>query len=139
MHSTKAMPGQSSHLSEGFWDRYAASLRAQEVQPTAVRWSVIRAEHSLQAVAHAREAATVTMRAKTPQTDSVSLARRIGIPKAALAPRERALWSPPSPPARRTPLALRVHARASQGSCGPCISKPGVMHGERLAYPHIVV
>ena len=48
------MPGQSRHLSEGFWDRYAASLRAKEVQPTAGRWYVIRAEHSLQAVAQKR-------------------------------------------------------------------------------------
>src|SRR5712692_1290211 len=54
MHSTKAIPGQSRNLRDGFWDRYAASLRAQEVQPTAVRWSVIRAEHSLQAVAQKR-------------------------------------------------------------------------------------
>jgi hypothetical protein len=25
MHSTKTIPGQSSHLSDGFWDRYAPS------------------------------------------------------------------------------------------------------------------
>ena len=54
MHATNATPGQSSHLSEGFWDRYAARLRAQEVQPTAVRWYVIRAEHYLQAVSQKR-------------------------------------------------------------------------------------
>lgn len=46
---------------------------------------------------------------------------------------------PPTATRQRTPLALRVHARASRGPCGPCISKPGVMHGERLAYPHIGV
>ena len=74
MHATKAMPGQSSHLSEGFWDRYAASLRAQEVQPTAVRWSVIRAEHSLQAVAHQR----LTERTPEDVTDYLEKLGRIG-------------------------------------------------------------
>ena len=54
MHSTNATPGQSSNPHDGFWDRYAASLRAKEVKPTAVRWYVIRAEHSLQTVAHTR-------------------------------------------------------------------------------------
>ena len=54
MPSTKATPGQSSHLSDGFWDRYAARLRAKEVKPTAVRWEVIRAEHALQAVSQKR-------------------------------------------------------------------------------------
>ena len=52
MQSTHATPGQSRNPRDGFWDRYAASLRAQEVTPTAVRWYVIRAEHSLQAVSH---------------------------------------------------------------------------------------
>src|ERR1700675_2247360 len=74
MHATKAIPGQSSHLSDGFWDRYAASLRAQEVQPTAVRWHVIRAEHSLQAVVQKRLAE------HTPQdvTDSLENLGSIG-------------------------------------------------------------
>jgi len=74
MHSTHATPGQSSHLSEGLWDRSAASLRAQEVQPTAVQWSVIRAEHSLQAVAHQR------LTEPTPQdgTDSLEKLGRRG-------------------------------------------------------------
>ncbi len=54
MQSTKATPGQSSNSSDGFWDRYAASLRAKEVKPTAVRWYVIRAEQYLQAVSQKR-------------------------------------------------------------------------------------
>src|SRR5262245_10628428 len=61
MQSTNAIPGQSSNLSDGFWDRYAASLRAKEVKPTAVRWYVIRAEQYLQAVSHKR------LTAHTPQ------------------------------------------------------------------------
>jgi hypothetical protein len=74
MHSTKAISGQSSHLSEGFWDRYAASLRAKEVKPTAVRWYVIRAEHSLQAVSQKR------LTEHTPQdvTDYLEELGRIG-------------------------------------------------------------
>jgi hypothetical protein len=35
-------------------DRYVASLRVKQVQPTAVRWHVIRAEHSLQAMSPKR-------------------------------------------------------------------------------------
>jgi len=54
MQSTNATPGQSSNLSNGFWDHYAASLQAKEVKPTAVRWYVIRAEQYLQAVSHKR-------------------------------------------------------------------------------------
>ena len=74
MHSTKATPGQSSHPRDGFWDRYAARLRAKEVKPTAVRWYVIRAEHYLQAVAHQRRTE------HTPQdvTDSLEQLGRIG-------------------------------------------------------------
>ena len=52
MQSTKATPGQSSHPSDGFWDRYAANLQAKKVKPTAIRWYVIRAEQYLQAVPH---------------------------------------------------------------------------------------
>ena len=52
MQSAKAIPGQSSNLNKGFWDRYAASLWAKEVKPTAVRWYVIRAEQYLQAVSY---------------------------------------------------------------------------------------
>jgi len=74
MHATKAIPGQSSNLRDGFWDRYAASLRAKEVQPTAVRWSIIRVTHSLQAVAQKR------LTEPTPQdvTDSLEKLGSIG-------------------------------------------------------------
>jgi hypothetical protein len=34
MLSTKAMPGQSSNVSGGFWDRYAASLQSKKGAPT---------------------------------------------------------------------------------------------------------
>src|SRR5919109_1396106 len=54
MQSTKATPDQSSNPSDGFWDRYAAGLRAKKVKPTAVRWYVIRAEHYLQAISPKR-------------------------------------------------------------------------------------
>jgi hypothetical protein len=54
MQPTKATPGPSRYPSDGFWDRYAARLRAQEVKPTAIRWYVIRAEQYLQAVSHQR-------------------------------------------------------------------------------------
>jgi hypothetical protein len=52
MQSTKATPGQLSHPSDGFWDRYAANLQAKKVKPTAIRWYVIRAEQYLQAASH---------------------------------------------------------------------------------------
>ena len=74
MHSTNAIQGQPRTLSDSFWDRYAASLRAQEVQPTAVRWYVIRAEQYLQAVSHKR------LTEHTPQdvTDDLEKLGRIG-------------------------------------------------------------
>jgi hypothetical protein len=50
MQPTKATPSPSHPLSDGFWDRYAARLRAQEVKPTAIRWYVICAAQYLQAV-----------------------------------------------------------------------------------------
>lgn len=40
--------------SDGFWDRYVASLRAKRVKPTALRWYVIRAEDYLQAMSSKR-------------------------------------------------------------------------------------
>jgi hypothetical protein len=54
MQPTIATPGPSRYPSDGFWDRYAARLRAQEVKPTALRWYVIRAEQYLQAVSQQR-------------------------------------------------------------------------------------
>jgi integron integrase len=74
MQSTKTTPGQASNPSDGFWDRYAASLRAKEVKPTAVRWYVIRAEQYLQAVPHKR------LTEHTPQdvTDYLEKLGRIG-------------------------------------------------------------
>ena len=46
MQPTEATLAPWRFLSDGFWDRYVASLRAKQVKPTAVRWHVIRAEHS---------------------------------------------------------------------------------------------
>jgi hypothetical protein len=74
MHSTNAISGQSSNLNDGFWDRYAANLRAEGVKPTVVRWYVIRAEQYLQAVSHKR------LTEHTPQdvTDYLEQLGRIG-------------------------------------------------------------
>lgn len=54
MQSRDATPDLWHHPSDGFWDRYIASLRAKQVKPTAVRWYVIRAEHYLQAMSSKR-------------------------------------------------------------------------------------
>ncbi len=54
MQPTEATPGPGRYSSDGFWDRYVVSLPAKQVKPTAVRWQVIRAEHSLQAMAPKR-------------------------------------------------------------------------------------
>src|SRR5215813_13087892 len=74
MQPTKATSGSSHDPSDGFWDRYAARLRAQGVKPTAVRWYVIRAEQYLQAIAHKR------LPEHTPQdvTDYLEKLGRIG-------------------------------------------------------------
>ncbi len=74
MQPTKATSGPSHNPSAGFWDRYTARLRAQEVKPTALRWYVIRAEQYLQAVPQKR------LTEHTPQdvTDYLEQLGRIG-------------------------------------------------------------
>src|SRR5215510_2514119 len=74
MPPTNATSGSSHNPSDGFWDRYAARLRAQEVKPTAIRWYVIRAEQYLQAVSQKR------LTEHTPQdvTDYLEKLGRIG-------------------------------------------------------------
>jgi integron integrase len=51
MQPTNATSGHMDDTSKGLWDRYVANIRAQGVQPTAVRWYVIRAEQYLRTVA----------------------------------------------------------------------------------------
>ena len=74
MQSTHATPGQERNSRDGFWERSAARLRAHEVTPTALRWYVIRAEHSLQAVSQKQ------LTEPTPQdvTDSLEKLGSIG-------------------------------------------------------------
>ena len=50
MQSGDAIPDSWRYPSDGFWDRYVASLRAKRVKPIALRWYVIRAEDYLQAM-----------------------------------------------------------------------------------------
>ena len=52
MQPTRAMSGHTGDIRDGFWDRYVATMRAQGVKSTAVRWSVLRAEPYLRTVSH---------------------------------------------------------------------------------------
>ncbi len=74
MRTTDAIPDPWRHPSDGFWNRYVANLRVKQVKPTAMRWLVIRAEHSLQAMSPTRLAA------HTPEdvTESLEKLGRIG-------------------------------------------------------------
>ncbi len=57
MRTTDAIPDPWRHPRDGFWNRYVANRRVKQVKPTAIRWHVIRAEHSLQAMSPKRLAA----------------------------------------------------------------------------------
>ncbi len=56
MQPSDAISGRQTDAKACLWDRYVAHMPVHGVTPTAVRWSVIRAEHSLRTVAHQRRA-----------------------------------------------------------------------------------